>query len=151
LPADCFRITCSSNFGHPLAGPQTLDVVVTPSNYARQIAPARTFGFERDLAMMRDMGLIRGATLENAICFGENEILNPGGLRFPDECCRHKILDLIGDFALLGRPLLGHIVADRAGHAMHTTLVRKILSDPDSFQSGSWEEVMPQTAHAAAG
>ena len=68
------------------------------------IAPARTFGFEWELDQMRNMGLIRGATLENAVCFDRTDVINPGGLRFPDECCRHKVLDLIGDLALIGKP-----------------------------------------------
>ena len=96
LPSDGFRITCTTDFGHPLAGPQELDLDLTPERYAREIAPARTFGFQRDLDQMRDMGLIRGAALSNAICFAPDGILNPEGLRFPDECCRHKVLDQIG-------------------------------------------------------
>ena len=73
---------------------------------------------------MRNMGLIRGASLDSAVCFGRDRVMNPGGLRFKDECCRHKVLDLIGDLALIGKPLLGHVIAERAGHAMHTALVR---------------------------
>ena len=113
-------------------GEQRLELDVTPDNYAREIAPARTFGFEYELDQMRDMGLIRGASLENAVCFTRDSVANPGGLRFPDECCRHKALDLIGDLALIGRPLLGCVVAQRAGHAMHVALVKKLMSD-DSF------------------
>jgi UDP-3-O-[3-hydroxymyristoyl] N-acetylglucosamine deacetylase len=83
---------------------------------------------------MREMGLIRGATLENAVCFGAAGVLNPGGLRFSDEPCRHKLLDLIGDLAMLGKPLLGKVIATRAGHAMHIALVRQIMSDPTCYQ-----------------
>ncbi len=133
-PADEFAITCKTDYGHDLAGRQTLQMVLTPEVYAADIAPARTFGFEEDLDRMRDMGLIRGASLENAVCIGPKGVLNPGGLRFPDECCRHKVLDLIGDLALLGRPLLGHVVAEYAGHAMHTALVKKILGNPSCFE-----------------
>ena len=92
---------------------------VTPERYADEIAPARTFGFRYELDQMRNMGLIRGASLENAVCFDREGVMNPGGLRFADECCRHKALDLIGDLALIGKPLLGHVIAERAGHAMH--------------------------------
>jgi UDP-3-O-[3-hydroxymyristoyl] N-acetylglucosamine deacetylase len=150
LPDETFRITCETNYGHPLAGRQLLELELTPEDYARSIAPARTFGFSDDLDRMRDMGLIRGATLDNAICFNGSGILNPGGLRFPDECCRHKVLDLIGDLALLGRPLLGHVIAERAGHAMHTALVRKIMHDPSCYELVAGEEARPQAAQAAA-
>ncbi len=150
-PADEFEIDCSTSYDHPLAGPQRVQFSVTPQCYAREIAPARTFGFERDLALMRDMGLIRGATLENAVCFGEEGILNPGGLRFPDECCRHKVLDLIGDLALLGRPFVGRVIAERAGHAMHAALVQKIMEDSSCYDLLTWNELAPAELTAQAG
>jgi UDP-3-O-[3-hydroxymyristoyl] N-acetylglucosamine deacetylase len=150
VPHETFRITCETNYGHPLAGRQVLELELTPDDYARSIAPARTFGFSDDLDRMRDMGLIRGATLDNAICFNGNAILNPGGLRFPDECCRHKVLDLIGDLALIGRPLLGHVIAERAGHAMHTALVHKIMHDPSCYELVTREEARSEAAQAAA-
>jgi UDP-3-O-[3-hydroxymyristoyl] N-acetylglucosamine deacetylase len=149
-PSDRFEITCETDYGHPLAGRQRLEIAVTPERYAAEIAPARTFGFEQDLARMRDMGLIRGASLENAVCFGDNGILNPGGLRFPDECCRHKVLDLIGDLALIGRPLVGHVIAERAGHAMHTALVKKILDDPSCYERVHSDALEPEVATAVA-
>lgn len=148
-PADHFAITCETDFGHRLVGRQELEMVVTPGRYASDIAPARTFGFEADLERMRDMGLIRGASLENAVCFAPDRILNPEGLRFPDECCRHKVLDLIGDLALLGKPLLGHVVAEYAGHAMHTALVRQILDDPSCYEIVTSEQVTSVLAQAA--
>ena len=149
-PADDFAISCKTDFGHDAAGRQTLEMVVTPESYAADIAPARTFGFEEDLERMRDMGLIRGASLENAVCFGPQGILNPEGLRFPDECCRHKVLDLIGDLALLGRPLLGHVVAEYAGHAMHTALVKQILGDPSCFELVTSDQLKSKVRHAVA-
>ncbi|MFB3826102.1 MAG: UDP-3-O-acyl-N-acetylglucosamine deacetylase [Bryobacteraceae bacterium] len=130
VPDERFRLTCDIRFDHPLVGRQLLEMDVTPERYAGEIAPARTFGFEYELGQMRDMGLIRGASLENALCFTRTGVLNPEGMRFPDECCRHKALDLIGDLALLGRPLLGHVIAERAGHAMHAALVARLMSDP---------------------
>ncbi len=133
-PADTFQLRCETHFDHPLVGRGAMEVELTPEAYAEEISPARTFGFERDLAQMRDMGLIRGATLDSAVCFTDNGVLNPGGLRFDDEPCRHKVLDLIGDLALIGKPLLGRIVAKRAGHAMHAALVRKIMSDPSCYR-----------------
>jgi len=149
-PADEFVITCKTDYGHDAAGQQSLEMVLTPEGYAVDIAPARTFGFEEDLARMRDMGLIRGASLENAVCFGPQGILNPEGLRFPDECCRHKVLDLIGDLALLGRPLLGHVVAEYAGHAMHTALVKQILGEPSCFELVSSDELASKVWHEVA-
>jgi UDP-3-O-[3-hydroxymyristoyl] N-acetylglucosamine deacetylase len=124
---------------------------VTPQTYASEIAPARTFGFEYELDQMRDMGLIRGASLDNAICFTREGVANPGGLRFSDECCRHKALDLIGDLALIGRPLLGCVVAEKAGHAMHVALVNKLMSDPSFYEIVTLDRnatVKPKLAHA---
>src|SRR5262249_38590466 len=107
LPSDDFRLTCDTDYPHPV-GRQSIELEVPPRRYPNEIAFARTFGWESDLDQMRNMGLIRGASLSNAVCFTQNGVMNPEGLRAPDECCRHKALDLIGDLALLGRPLLGH-------------------------------------------
>lgn len=148
LPSDRFLLTCDVFFDHPLIGRQALDLEVTPERYAEEIAPARTFGFEHELAQMRDMGLIRGASLENAVCFDRTSARNPDGLRFPDECCRHKALDLIGDLALIGKPLLGHVIAERAGHAMHTALVARIMSDPSLYEMLSFDQLATRVAHA---
>ena len=134
VPDDSFRLTCDISFDHPMVARQELEMEVTPESYASEIARARTFGFEYELGQMRNMGLIRGASLENAVCFDRTGVLNPGGLRFPDECCRHKALDLIGDLALVGKPLLGHVIARRAGHAMHAALVARLMSDPSLFE-----------------
>ncbi len=148
LPAESFRLSCDVFFGHPLVGRQTLELEVTPQRYASEIAPARTFGFAHELDQMRDMGLIRGASLENAVCFDAENVLNPEGLRFPDECCRHKALDLIGDLALIGRPLLGHVVAERAGHAMHAALVNRIMSDPSLYEILSFDQLASRVVSA---
>jgi UDP-3-O-[3-hydroxymyristoyl] N-acetylglucosamine deacetylase len=134
LPCDHFHLRCRNFFDHPLVGEQSLELELTPETYASEIAPARTFGFEYELDQMRDMGLIRGASLENAVCFTRTGVLNEGGLRFVDECCRHKALDLIGDLALIGKPLLGLVVAEKAGHAMHVALVNKLMSDPTYYE-----------------
>ena len=148
LPSDGFVLTCDVYYDHPLIGRQSLDMAVTPDRFAKEIAPARTFGFAQDLAQMRDMGLIRGASLDNAICFDAGGVRNAGGLRFEDECCRHKALDLIGDLALIGKPLLGHVIAERAGHAMHTALVARIMSDPTLYEILSFDRLATRVAHA---
>src|SRR5207237_7386601 len=108
--------------------------------YRREIAPARTFGFRRDEQQMRNMGLIRGATPESCIVLTDDGVEN-GPLRFGDEFVRHKVLDLIGDLALLGKRIIGRVVADRAGHAMHTALVSRLLRD-----SSLWEETTEEHA-----
>jgi UDP-3-O-[3-hydroxymyristoyl] N-acetylglucosamine deacetylase len=148
LPSDRFMLSCDVFFDHPLVGRQRLEFEVTPDHYASDIAPARTFGFEHELNQMRDMGLIRGATLDSAVCFTRDSVMNPGGLRFPNECCRHKALDLIGDLALIGRPLLGQVIAERAGHAMHVALVSKIMSDPSLYEILSFDQLATRVTHA---
>ena len=149
-PADEFRITCRTDYGHPLAGRDEVTLRVETEDYARLIAPARTFGFEADLEKMRDMGLIRGAGLDNAVCFSPEGVLNPGGLRFPDECCRHKLLDVIGDLALLGRPLLAHVSVERGGHALHAALVQKMMHDPSCDEEVTQNAVVPDVGDLVA-
>ena len=148
LPDESFRLTCEVLFDHPLVGKQLLEMEVTPERYAQEIAPARTFGFLYELDQMRNMGLIRGASLENAVCFDRTGVMNPEGLRFADECCRHKALDLIGDLALIGKPLLGHVIAERAGHAMHAQLVARIMSDPSLYEIITFDQLASRVAHA---
>ncbi len=147
LPAECFRLTCDTDYPQPV-GKQSIELEVTPERYASEIAFARTFGWEADLDQMRNMGLIRGASLENAVCFTASGVMNPEGLRAPDECCRHKALDLIGDLALLGRPLLGHVIAERAGHAMHAALVARIMSDPSAYEIITFDQLATRVAQA---
>jgi UDP-3-O-[3-hydroxymyristoyl] N-acetylglucosamine deacetylase len=147
VPADSFCLTCDTDYPSPV-GRQSLEMEVTPENYAREIAFARTFGWESDLEQMRNMGLIRGASLDNAVCFTAEGVRNPEGLRAPDECCRHKALDLIGDLALLGRPLLGHVIAERAGHAMHAALVARIMSDPSLYEILTFDELASRVTQA---
>jgi UDP-3-O-[3-hydroxymyristoyl] N-acetylglucosamine deacetylase len=147
IPADSFRLTCDTDYPAPV-GRQSLELEVTPERYASEIAFARTFGWQDDLDQMRNMGLIRGASLENAVCFTHDGVMNPDGLRAPDECCRHKALDLIGDLALLGRPLLGHVIAERAGHATHYALVARIMSDPSLYEIVPFDELASRVAHA---
>ncbi len=147
LPADGFRLTCDTDYPSPV-GRQSIELDVTPERYASAIAFARTFGWEADLDQMRNMGLIRGASLDNAVCFTRDGVMNPEGLRAPDECCRHKALDLIGDLALLGRPLLGHVIAERAGHAMHAALVARIMSDPSMYEILTFDQLASRVAQA---
>jgi UDP-3-O-[3-hydroxymyristoyl] N-acetylglucosamine deacetylase len=127
-PSDTYSVSYTINFPHPLIGKETFSVDLSDGNYLSEIAPARTFGFLHEAEAMRQQGLIRGASQENAIVLTPDALMNPP-LRFRDEFVRHKVLDLIGDLALLGKQILGNVVADRAGHAMHTALVSRILRD----------------------
>ncbi len=127
-PASGYSVSYHINFPHPLIGRETFEVSLADGQYVREIAPARTFGFVEQAEAMRNMGLIRGAAEENCIVLTREAVVN-GPLRFPDEFVRHKVLDLIGDLALLGRRIFGRVVADRAGHAMHTALVSRLLRD----------------------
>ncbi len=122
-------ITCKIAFDHPVIGEQSFVYRHSPQAFIREIAPARTFCMERDVVRMRAQGLARGGSLQNAIVVGESGVLNPEGLRFHDEFVRHKILDLLGDLALLGRPLVGQLETERAGHHLHGKFVRRILEE----------------------
>ena len=133
-PADNYSVSYTIDFPHPLIGREVFQADLSDGQYLRGIAPARTFGFLHEAEAMRQQGLIRGASKENAVVLTRDGVLNPP-LRFTDEFVRHKVLDLIGDLALVGKQILGSIVADRAGHAMHTALVSRLLRD-HSF----WEE-----------
>jgi UDP-3-O-[3-hydroxymyristoyl] N-acetylglucosamine deacetylase len=127
-PGDTYSVSYAINFPHPLIGRESFRVDLSDGNYLREIAPARTFGSREDEQSLRNMGLIRGASRENCIVLTPTGVENPP-LRFHDEFVRHKILDLIGDLALLGKQILGNVVADRAGHAMHTAIVSRLLRD----------------------
>ena len=131
-PGSGYRIEYTIDFPAPI-GQQSASVDLATSNYGASIAPARTFGYKADEKRLRDMGLIRGAGPENAIILGNNGPEN-GPLRFPDEYVRHKVLDLIGDLALAGRRIEGHVVAERAGHAMHTALVSRLMKDRSAWE-----------------
>ena len=143
-PADEFRVQCYVDFPHPLVGQQQIEIVVLPDTFRQLLARARTFCFERDIEPLRSMGLIRGGSLDNAIVLTNDGVMN-GPLRFPDEFGRHKALDLIGDLALVGLPLLGRVEAYRAGHALHTQLVSRLLADSSSWVISTEEETFAET------
>ena len=125
VPSQRLKVIYTMCFDHPLLGEQTVAMEVVRERYEREVAPSRTFGFLRDLDMLSRLGLAKGGSLENALLIGEEGVLN-GPLRFPDELVRHKILDLLGDLYLLGKPLVGTIIAHGAGHQLHLMLVRRI-------------------------
>ena len=132
-PSEHFKVTYTISFDHPLLRHMTHTLRVTQESFVDEIAPARTFGFLKEVEMLRKKGLALGGSLDNAIVLGETGILN-NSLRFEDEFVRHKILDAIGDLALLGSPVIGHLVAHRGGHELHAAFAEQFLRDTDAWR-----------------
>ena len=143
-PSEHFKITYSISFDHPLLEHQSREIQLNKESFIDQIAPARTFGFLKEVERLRRQGLALGGSLDNAIVLGESGVLNRS-LRFEDEFVRHKILDAIGDLALVGYPLIGHLVVNRGGHALHTALASMVLEKDESW------ELVESTVDAATG
>lgn len=134
-PASVFSVSCLIEFPHPMIGTQRYEIEIADGHFSQQLASARTFGFLDEIESLRNMGLARGGSLDNAIVLTpEGGILNREGLRFADEFVRHKIIDIIGDLALLGMPVLGHVEAERSGHGVHTALVGRVLRDDSAWE-----------------
>lgn len=132
-PASETRVTYTIDYAHPLIGRQVYDYDCSSDAFIGDIAPARTFGFLREVEALWEAGLGLGGSLQNTLILSEEGLLNEGGLRFADEFVRHKILDLIGDMVLLGLPVIGEIQAVRSGHALHARLVSRILESRDHW------------------
>jgi UDP-3-O-[3-hydroxymyristoyl] N-acetylglucosamine deacetylase len=132
FPGDRLKVTYTISFDHPLLRHQQKTLDIDERVFVDDIAPARTFGFLKEVEMLRQRGLALGGSLENAIVLGETGVLNP--LRFEDEFVRHKMLDVIGDLALLGHPFVGHLVVDRGGHALHTAFAAELLRQRDAWR-----------------
>jgi UDP-3-O-[3-hydroxymyristoyl] N-acetylglucosamine deacetylase len=143
-PSDYFKVTYSISFDHPLLRHQSHTLRVDENTFVDDIAPARTFGFLHEVEMLRQQGLALGGSLENAIVLSETGVLN-NQLRYDDEFVRHKILDAIGDLSLVGYPIIGHLVAHRAGHALHTAFAKRILDERDAWKV---VELVPEQAAA---
>ena len=151
--SDHFKVTYSISFDHPLLRHQSRTQHVTEETFQEEIAPARTFGFLKEVEQLRKKGLALGGSLDNAIVLGETGFLN-NTLRFEDEFVRHKILDVIGDLALVGYPIIGHVVAHRGGHALHAGFARKILDETDAWRlvespPGPSEDAVPAVSPGA--
>jgi UDP-3-O-[3-hydroxymyristoyl] N-acetylglucosamine deacetylase len=131
-PADGFKVSYTITFDHPMLRHQQKTVDLDEQMFVDQVAPARTFGFLKEVEMLRQRGLALGGSLENAVVLGETGVLNP--LRFEDEFVRHKILDVLGDLALVGYPVQGHLVVHRGGHALHTAFAEEVLRQQDAWQ-----------------
>ncbi len=140
----CYEI----NFPHPAIGRQRFELDLTRESFRRELAPARTFGFLRDVEAMRRQGLIRGGGFENAVVLDDRRVVN-GPLRYADEFVRHKMLDLIGDLALLGMPMRGRVHADKAGHALHTALVKRLMKERSRWRIATGEDAPSQAAEAS--
>jgi UDP-3-O-[3-hydroxymyristoyl] N-acetylglucosamine deacetylase len=143
-PSDEFRVKVFVDFTHPMVGPQNVELAVNRESFTKLLSTARTFCFLEEVDRLRAAGLARGGSLENAIVLTRDGVMN-GPLRSPDEFVRHKALDLIGDLALLGRPLLGRVEAHKAGHALHTQLVSRLLADTSLWT----ETVSHESEHAS--
>jgi UDP-3-O-[3-hydroxymyristoyl] N-acetylglucosamine deacetylase len=141
-PSDHFKVTYSIAYDHPMLRHQSRTIRITEDAFVEDIAPARTFTFLKEVEMLRRQGLALGGSLENAVVIGETGVLN-NALRFEDEFVRHKILDVIGDMALVGFPLIGHLVAHRGGHALHTAFAAQVLEESDAWMLVDGAEVMP--------
>lgn len=143
-PSDHFKVSYTISFDHPVLRHQSRTERITEHSFAESIAPARTFGFLKDVEALRQNGLALGGSLENAIVIGDAGVLN--ALRFEDEFVRHKILDVVGDLALVGHPIVGHVVVHRGGHALHTALAAQLLHERDAWMLVD----SPATAEVAA-
>jgi len=130
-PASEMSVRFTADFSHPLITDQTFEFTFSDRRFVRELAAARTFCFLRDIEYMKSKGLAQGGSLDNAIVIDDFSILNPEGLRFPDEFARHKVLDAIGDLSLVGMPVIGALTARKSGHAMNQALVRKVLASPE--------------------
>lgn len=148
-PSSSLQVSCAIDFAHPLITDQRYSTEINGRTFARDIARARTFGFVREVEWLRSRGLALGGSLDNAIVVDEFHILNEGGLRFSDEFVRHKILDAVGDLALLGMPLVGHLTAHKTGHAMNHKLVHRLLTEPGLIEVVTATEPSSRPAAAA--
>jgi len=134
LPADEFKITYQIDFNHYVIGKQEYSMAFSDEIYERNISPARTFGFLKEVEYLQAKGLGLGGSLDNAIVLDEKKIINKDGLRFPDEFVKHKILDAIGDLFLLGMPIIGHFIAYKSGHRLNNLLLKELTKKTDSWE-----------------
>ncbi len=135
-PESCFKITCKIDFTHPLIGKQKITFDRAKNNFEEEISYARTFGFIQDLELLKKFSLGKGGSLDNAIIIDKDKILNEEGLRYPDEFVRHKLLDSLGDFSLLGMPIQGHIVTHKSGHTLNHLFIKTFLGNKDAWETG---------------
>jgi UDP-3-O-[3-hydroxymyristoyl] N-acetylglucosamine deacetylase len=134
-PARSFRVSYAIDFSHPAIGRQSIENLEFGDGvFERKLCRARTFGFLHEVQALWRAGLARGGSLDNTVVLDERRVLNPEGLRMPDEFVRHKVLDLLGDLALLGMPIQGHVKVERGGHALHQRLIGELVDDPSCYE-----------------
>src|SRR6266699_5004530 len=150
-PADSYQIDCLIDFNHPLIGVQQRTVELSNGSFSREIASARTFGFAEEIEALRRANRIRGGSLDNAIVLTAEGMLNETGLRYADEFVRHKILDIIGDLALLGMPILGRVNAERSGHLLHAALMSTLLRNRAAWEIVNLSEPVSEPSAVAGG
>ncbi len=145
-PSSTYKITCTIEYDHPLIERQSYSIDVSDEVFEREISRARTFGFLHEVEDLKRYGLARGGSLDNAVVIDKRDIINEDGLRYPDEFVRHKILDCIGDFSLLGMPLLGHVVLNRSGHAFNHAFLKEFFAKKESWETRTIHNVndLPQ-------
>jgi len=141
-PLDGFKVSFTIDFDHPIFknSVQIATVDFSTTSFVKEVSRARTFGFMRDLEALREAGLARGGSLDNAIVMDSFHILNEDGLRYEDEFVKHKVLDAIGDLYLLGHPLIGAFSAHKSGHALNNRLLRTMVAAPDAWEIVSFDE-----------
>lgn len=136
-PSSTFKITCSITYDHPLIRKQTYSIDMTKDNFAKEIAQARTYGFINDIHYLKRYGFAKGASLENSVVIDKDQLLNSDGLRFEDEFVRHKILDCLGDFSLLGLPIIGHIILNKSGHSFNHAFIKEFYNRRDAWETST--------------
>ena len=139
-PASELRITCTIDFNHPLLKKQTFSIDINKDTFEKEISRARTFGFIQEIDYLKRYGLAKGGSLDNAIVIDKETILNEGGLRYENEFVRHKILDCIGDFSLLGMPIIGHINIFKSGHAFHHAFLKEFFEKKSHWETKTMPE-----------
>ena len=142
VPCDRLKITSIVDFDHPLIGEQTIEYEYGKTDFVADVAPARTFGFLKDIELLKKFSLGKGGGLDTAIVIDKDKVLNEDGFRFPDEIVRHKLLDSLGDFSLLGMPIVGHITTYKSGHALNHKFIENFLDHKHAWETGS----LPRTA-----
>lgn len=147
IPSRFFKVTTEIEYPHPMIGRSKVSVNIQPESYIKTVSPARTFGFKSDADKLLSMGLSRGASLQNTVVFDDTGLLNEEGLRFDEEPVMHKLLDIVGDIALIGMPIMGHVRAYKSGHSINNILARRIISD-SSVAEVIHVDIMPQTVAA---
>ena len=136
LPSDRFKVSCTIDYDHPHVGVQRFDFDSALQSFSETVGRARTFGFLHELEWLRARGYAKGASLDNAVAISPNGVMNDGGLRYPDELARHKVLDVVGDLALAGAPILGAFQGYRSGHRLNNMVLRALFADASAWR---WE------------